>query len=109
MTVLKRTIITVIIVVTSAIMVLIAYSTNYKTQPSEPKQKSKAIMQTIEYTIKEHNGKIAVFEGNNTEPLMILDSPYIRDLPKSDQELLLKGIVARNKAELNKVLEDYDN
>lgn len=109
MTVFKRTVITAAVVVTSVIIVLIAYSTDYKSQPSETKSKSKASIPAVEYTVKEYNGKIAVFESDNTEPLIVLDDPYIRDLPEKDRELLANGIVARNKAELNKILEDYDN
>ncbi len=109
MTVLKSTIITAIIVATSVITVLIAYSTNYKTQPSELKTKPKATITTIKYTVKEYNGKIAVFENGNTEPIKVMESPFIRDLPAKDQELLSQGIVANDKAELNKILEDYDN
>ena len=62
-----------------------------------------------EYTVKEFNGKIAVFENSNTTPLYILDSPFTRDLPKADRELLQNGIKATTEEELNKILEDYDN
>lgn len=109
MTVLRRTIITAIVVITSVISVLIAYSINYKTQTSELKTKPKATVTTIKYTVKEYNGKIAVFENGNTEPLKVMESPYIRDLPKTDQEILSQGIIVYDKTELNKILEDYDN
>ena len=109
MTVFKRTVITVTIVIISAIIVVIAYSTNYKTQSTDFKSKPKAIKSEVEYLVKEHNGKIAIFKSGNNEPLTVLDSPYIRDLPQKDQEMLINGIVATNKAELYEILEDYDN
>ena len=60
------------------------------------------------YTVKEHNGKISVFENGSAEPIYTLDSPFVRDLPIKDREILTKGINARNEAELLKILEDYD-
>lgn len=108
MTVLKRTVITVIIIVTSVIIVLISYSAGYKTLPSEPKSKPNAIMHSVKYTVKEYNGKIAVFKGNNIKPLTVLEDTYVRDLPEKDRELLINGIVAHSETELNKILEDYD-
>lgn len=60
------------------------------------------------YTVKEHNGKISVFENGSAEPLYSLDSPFVRDLPIKDREILTKGINARNEEELLKILEDYD-
>ena len=66
-------------------------------------------VKTDRFTVKEHNGKIAVFESDNANPLYVLDSPFIRDLPPADQELLKTGIKADTEEELLKILEDYDN
>lgn len=62
----------------------------------------------IVYTVKEYEGKIAVFIGDNESPERILESPYIRDLPQYDRDLLKIGIPAYSEAELNTILEDYD-
>lgn len=62
----------------------------------------------IIYTVKEFEGKIAVFKSGNNTPERILDSPYIRDLPEYDRDLLRVGIPAYSEAELNLILEDYD-
>ncbi len=60
------------------------------------------------YTVRSHNGKISVFSQNQEEPIYTLDSPYVRDLPEHDRALLNEGIIASNKEELLKILEDYD-
>ncbi len=60
------------------------------------------------YTVKEYNGKISVFENGSSEPLYSLDSPFVRDLPDYDRELLTKGIKAGSDEELLRILEDYD-
>lgn len=62
----------------------------------------------IVYTVKEYEGKIAVFIGDNESPERILESPSIRDLPQYDRDLLKIGIPAYSEAELNTILEDYD-
>lgn len=62
----------------------------------------------IVYTVKEYEGKIAVFIDGNESPERILESPYIRDLPQYDRDLLKIGIPAYSETELNTILEDYD-
>ncbi len=61
------------------------------------------------YRVTEYNGKIAVFSQNAKTPLYILDSPYVRDLPEHDRELLRLGIIAESNTRLLEILEDYDN
>ncbi len=61
------------------------------------------------YLIKEYNGKIAVFLNNEPNPINILESPFVRDLPEYDQRILKEGIIAQSNQELLKILEDYDN
>ena len=109
MTVLKRTILTAVAIIISIVAVTVAYSTSHKTKSSNPKQKPKATITTNTFTVKEYNGKIAVFENGSSEPIKTIESPYIRDLPENDQILLAQGITVNGEAELNKLLEDYDN
>ncbi len=61
------------------------------------------------YTVKEHNGKIAVFNQNGVNPIHIFENPYVRDLPEYDRKLLKNGITVYSNEELLKILEDYDN
>lgn len=60
------------------------------------------------YTVREYNGQIAVFENSKTVPTQILDT-NIDYLPESDKKLLIKGIKAKSKAELKKIIEDYSS
>lgn len=71
----------------------------------EPKANQKP---EIIYTVKDYDGKIAVFKSGSDTPEKVLDSPYIRDLPKYDQDLLKIGISAYSEEELNLILQDYD-
>jgi hypothetical protein len=59
-----------------------------------------------EYVIKEHKGKMAIFENNSEEPLNIIDIDVI-NLPPEDKELLKKGVIVRTEEELMQILEDY--
>lgn len=61
------------------------------------------------YTVKEYDGKIAVFKNGESAPLEIIDGIFVRDLPTYDRELLSEGIYAENEAALQKLLEDYDS
>ncbi len=58
------------------------------------------------YTIKDYNGKIAVFENNSTNPQNVYDS-YTSVLPESDQIRLREGIVVSNASDLQRIIEDY--
>ncbi len=80
---------------------------NSNNAPSENQAKTAAESEL--YRVAEHNGRIAVFSGHDTQPLYILSSPYFRDLPEYDRLLLKDGITASSNRELLKILEDYDN
>ena len=58
------------------------------------------------YSLREHEGKLAVFETGREEPLRILDLD-VRMLPPYDQGLLRAGIDAADERELARLLEDY--
>ncbi|MCL2580016.1 MAG: hypothetical protein FWE32_08310 [Oscillospiraceae bacterium] len=58
------------------------------------------------YTIREHEGRIAVFSPNATEPAMVLET-LIRHLPAYDQMELREGIKVYTIQELEARLEDY--
>ncbi|MBR5246695.1 MAG: hypothetical protein IKV25_04905 [Clostridia bacterium] len=59
-----------------------------------------------QYTVKDFNGRIAVFENNNTYPQSIYDS-YTSVLPEDDQKRLREGIVVSNTTDLQRIIEDY--
>ncbi len=60
------------------------------------------------YTLREYEGKIAVFSEEGSLPVSILDID-IRTLPISERQALAKGIYAANEEELNKRIEDYSS
>lgn len=61
------------------------------------------------YTIKDYNGKIAVFCNNSNKPIEVFETPQISELPTSDQKKLKLGIKAFSKKEVVFLLQDYDN
>ncbi len=58
------------------------------------------------YTVKEYDGKVAVFKNNDTTPSTVYES-YISLLPEQDREKLKSGISVNNKDDLQKIIEDY--
>lgn len=60
----------------------------------------------VHYTVKEYEGKVAIFRDNETEPFNIYNS-YVSVLPDSDQKKLKKGITVSSTEELQEIIEDY--
>ena len=60
---------------------------------------------SLSYIVKDFNGNVAVFEENSSTPFKVTDVST-NTLPKVDQEKLIEGIVVKNQAELNTLLED---
>ncbi len=58
------------------------------------------------YIVKDYNGRIAVFEKNNSSPIVVYDI-FTSSLPEDDLEALQKGIIADTKAELFDIISDY--
>ncbi len=58
------------------------------------------------YTLKEFNGKLAVFETGTDSPLEVF-SILVSSLPEGDRDMLKTGIKANTKAELLRLIEDY--
>ena len=57
------------------------------------------------YLIKSYEGKIGIFNESNVL-IKILDV-NIKTLPKTDQDLLKKGLCVNSKDELMEIIEDY--
>ena len=72
----------------------------------ELKEAEATTSQHTQYTIKEYNGRIAIFKNDNSSPESIYDT-YISVLPESDQNKLKNGITVNDKKELQKLIEDY--
>ena len=65
--------------------------------------------ENIHYTVKNLDGKIAVFEGDSETALFTLETPLIKDLPEYDRDLLEVGITVDSCDKLLQLLEDYDS
>ena len=61
---------------------------------------------TLVYILGSHNGYIALWKGENTEPIKVF--PFrVSGLPEKDRAALEKGIRIEQTDELNRMLEDY--
>lgn len=58
------------------------------------------------YTIKEYDGKIAVYKNGDSVPERFLDTE-LSCLPQTDREKLKNGIKVSSEAELHRLIEDF--
>ena len=58
------------------------------------------------YTLREFNGRLAVFRGSEDEPSEVFDI-FVQSLPDDDRAALAEGITVSSPEELRKLLEDY--
>lgn len=58
------------------------------------------------FTVGSWQGRVAVFEGQNPTPMMVLETP-IASLPEADQGALAAGIAVYDRQILASMLEDY--
>ena len=59
------------------------------------------------FVLREYNGKIALFEEGNDEPLAVYKTS-VDELFPADAELLREGIRLKNRAEVARLVEDLD-
>lgn len=59
------------------------------------------------YTVREYNGKVAVFSLDDDMPMSVLNIS-VKDLPIKDRQMLINGIFADDELKLNEILQDYD-
>lgn len=69
----------------------------------EPKKEP---VKNREYSVKEYDGCIAVFEAGSTTPFRKTEIS-VKSLPEADQKILKNGIKIESGEELDRVLEDY--
>ena len=87
------TVLTVIFSITASAMPKGANQPEYSTQKT--------------YVLKDFQGRPAVFENENTDPLYILDI-FTDQLPERDRERLKDGITAKTLEEIRSLAEDYE-
>ena len=61
--------------------------------------------QPVRYTMKNHGGRLAVFEAQEDSPRLVFDV-YINTLPEYDQELLQEGVSVEGEDALTKLIVD---
>lgn len=62
---------------------------------------------SYEYILKTYNGKIGVYNSDNT--LEKVYDIYVNTLPKQDIDMLTKGIKIKDTQELNSYIRDFDS
>ncbi len=85
----------------AAITLLIIFK--FLLPPTETRQTSPAA-----YTIGEWEGKVAVFEGEDSYPMQILDTD-VAGLPTEQRAKVQAGIRVERGEDLYLILEDYTN
>ena len=98
----KRTlpvIIAVLILIGTAmwVSVLLPDNVDPKSQPSQP---------PAQQQLREWEGKIALFEGDATQPIEVYEVA-IASLPSEEQQRLRDGIIIENEDMLVTLLENY--
>lgn len=62
--------------------------------------------QNTEYTLRDYRGRIAVYEGNKTEPIEVFDI-FSNSLPEEEYLKVMAGVHAGSEKELQKLIEAY--
>ena len=62
---------------------------------------------SFERLIKEHDGKIGIFDGNGR--LLSVIETYVKTLPKSERDELKEGIRVNTEKELYSIMEAYSD
>ncbi|MBQ7284280.1 MAG: hypothetical protein IJW74_05485 [Oscillospiraceae bacterium] len=84
----------------SAVLITVSIYTFLPSEPPEPADET-----AVEYTVKDYGGKVAVFEKENSEPLVVYEI-YTHLLPENDIEILRRGIKITSRQQLQSCLED---
>lgn len=59
------------------------------------------------FVLREHEGKIALFQENEPQPIAVYETP-IDALYPADAELLREGIRVKSEGEITRLIEDLD-
>ena len=89
----------------AAALVLGLLSTPQRTPPkaAPPTQSTQP---AYHYTLRDYNGLLAVYTGDNPEPIQIFEI-FTDSLPPQDSARIRAGIGARDEKELQALIEDY--
>lgn len=102
----KKSLISVI----SAVILVSALALAVKTIQSPYKNNeadSNSVTVSYKYTVKDYNGKVAVFSYGSSYPIEILDCP-LNSLPADEAARLFEGINITDESQLQTLIEAYD-
>lgn len=68
---------------------------------------SNSVTVSYKYTVKDYNGKVAVFSYGSSYPIEILDCP-LNSLPADEAARLFEGINITDESQLQALIEAYD-
>lgn len=87
-----------------AVLTTDAVRTTMAEAETEPANSQESVQ--APYMLGEYQGKVASYQAGNAEPLEVFDV-YLENLPKINQQELLRGIPAQSLSELQRLIEDY--
>jgi len=85
-----------------------SYDTTNKDLSQETQETDAPLLDEYTYKVTVYDDTVAVFLSGTNSPYLKLFVD-LKNIPYEDKKLLEKGIYAKNKAELIKILEDYDS
>lgn len=99
-------------ILTSAAIVSLAVITVFAVNnvPSEEvyaeTQVTSAVVTTVRYTLRDYNGKLALFIGDEDIPSEVYDV-MTKSFGEEDREMLRRGIIVDTEEEMRGLVEDY--
>ncbi len=98
-----ETVLFALIFIVSAFMLIIGCNSTEKIKKTDSTETTVGFL----YTVKEFNGKVALFEYGENLPFQILESP-ISNLPQSEADKIRSGINVSTEKQLQNIIEAYD-
>lgn len=99
----KKLILITGIILIGCVLISVLAATRTVTEPVHAPAQNQA---DAGYVIRDNGGKIAVFRAGESTPFMTTET-YTKTLPRADSTRLQNGIAVTDKAELQRLLEDF--
>ena len=84
------------------------FTINYKKNPAEVNELTQQVKTETKYVVKEHNGEIAVFVGEDKIPVKILNIDF-DGLREYDKQQFKKGLTLNTLYEVLLLEEDFNS
>ena len=98
-----ETVLFTLIFAVASIMIIIVSKSAEKNEKADSESSTVSFI----YTVKEFNGKVAVFDYGESQPIEILDCP-VSNLPHNEAEKIKIGINISSEQQLQNIIEAYD-